>query len=63
MYKEQWDKFVSIVRQISDNNMVDGAEVWLMLQDQSDTVHIDGPPKDMDGSEPVDESGATGLCK
>jgi len=33
MYKQQWDKFVSIVRQMSENNMIDDAEVWLMLQD------------------------------
>ena len=33
MYQQQWDKFVSIVRQMSENNMIDDAEVWLMLQD------------------------------
>lgn len=33
MYKEQWDKFVSIVKQISESKTLEGADMWLLLQD------------------------------
>jgi integrase len=31
MYRKQWDSFVSVIRQMSENGMIKDAEIWLML--------------------------------